>query len=249
MLAHLNTGAAAALLYGQALDTLALIQLHGASGARELPPYDAAALRREMQLLPDWFCARHLALALDEGERALLADTFEFLEREALRQPVVLVHRDYHSRNLMVCADSNPGILDFQDAVRGAVAYDLVSLLRDLYIVWPASRVREWLLVYRRKAQAAGVEVGSNEMEFMRWFELAGLQRHLKVLGIFARLWHRDGKAAYLEDLPATLAYVLDASSRYRELAPLHRFLSERALPNLAEANQRAHQAPPRGRA
>src|SRR5258706_3076353 len=214
MLARLNGGAAPALLYGQALDSLALIQLHGASGARELPPYDAAALQREMQLLPDWFCARHLALVLDEEERALLADTFAFLEREALQQPLVLVHRDYHSRNLMITAERSPGVIDFQDALAGPVGYDLVSLLKDCYIAWPRADVEAWLDGYRARLRAAGGPAGASREEFVRWFDLIGLQRHLKVLGIFARLWYREGKQGFLAELPRTLGHVRDTAPR-----------------------------------
>jgi len=242
-LPELKAGRQVDALYEDALSALVRIQARGNEHAKALPAYDRGRLEQEMQLLPEWFIARHLGYGIDEELRALLRTTFEFLVIEVLAQPAVFVHRDFHSRNLMICADANPGILDFQDAVRGAVAYDLVSLLRDLYIVWPAPRVREWVLAYRRKALAAGVDVGGSDAEFMRWFDFAGVQRHLKVLGIFARLWHRDGKAAYLDDLPATLAYVLDASARYPELAPLHRFLSERAHPHLAAANDRARQA------
>jgi len=244
MLARLNAGAAAALLYGQALDTLALIQLHGASGARELPPYDAAALQREMQLLPDWFCARHLALVLDEEERALLADTFGFLEREALRQPVVLVHRDYHSRNLMITAERSPGVIDFQDAVAGPVGYDLVSLLKDCYIAWPRAEVEAWLDSYRARLREAGPLAGASRAEFLRWFDLIGLQRHLKVLGIFARLWYRDGKQGFLADLPRTLEYVRDTAARYSELRRFSDWVERRLVPGLASANARVYAGP-----
>ncbi|HMI38018.1 MAG TPA: phosphotransferase [Steroidobacteraceae bacterium] len=244
MLAHLHGGAAPALLYGQALDTLALIQLHGASGARELPPYDAAALRREMQLLPDWFCARHLALVLDEEERALLADTFAFLEREALQQPVVLVHRDYHSRNLMITAERSPGVIDFQDAVAGPVGYDLVSLLKDCYIAWPRADVEAWLDGYRARLRAAGGLAGASRGEFLRWFDLIGLQRHLKVLGIFARLWYRDGKQGFLADLPRTLEHVRDAATRYGELRRFSDWVERRLVPGLGPANARVYAGP-----
>jgi aminoglycoside/choline kinase family phosphotransferase len=244
MLARLNAGAEAELLYGQALDTLALIQLHGAGGARELPPYDAAALRREMQLLPDWFCARHLALALDGEEHALLADTFAFLEREALLQPVVLVHRDYHSRNLMITAERSPGVIDFQDALAGPVGYDLVSLLKDCYVAWPRAAVEAWLDGYRARLRAAGALAGASRGEFLRWFDLIGLQRHLKVLGIFARLWYRDGKQGFLADLPRTLAYVCDAASRYGELRRFSDWVERRLVPGLEPANARVYAGP-----
>ena len=244
MLAHLNGGAAPALLYGQALDTLALIQLHGASGARELPPYDAAALRREMQLLPEWFCARHLALALDEEERALLADAFAFLEREAAQQPVVLVHRDYHSRNLMITAERSPGVIDFQDALAGPVGYDLVSLLKDCYIAWPRADVEAWLDGYRARLRGAGALAGASRGEFLRWFDLIGLQRHLKVLGIFARLWYRDGKQGFLADLPRTLEYVRATVAQYGELRRFGEWVERRLVPGLELANARVYAGP-----
>ncbi len=227
-------------LYEDAFAALIRIQARGGDHARSLAPYDRARLEQEMQLLPEWFIARHLAFDIDDGLRSILRETFEFLLAEVLAQPAVFVHRDYHSRNLMVCDGANPGILDFQDAVRGAVAYDLVSLLRDLYIVWPPARVEAWVLAYRARAAAVGIETGSSDAEFLRWFDVAGLQRHLKVLGIFARLWHRDGKPVYLDDLPATLDYVLQASGRYAELAPLREFLERVASPRLAAATARA---------
>jgi aminoglycoside/choline kinase family phosphotransferase len=239
-LIELKAGRNVDALYDDALGALLRIQARGGEHARQLPPYDRARLEQEMRLLPDWFITRHLGVTIDAGLGSLLRTAFDFLLDEVLAQPCVFVHRDYHSRNLMVCAGANPGILDFQDAVCGAVAYDLVSLLRDLYIVWPPARVRGWLLGYRARALAAGVAAGASDAEFLRWFDLAGLQRHLKVLGIFARLWHRDGKPAYLDDLPATLAYVLEASSRYPQLTALREFLERHAQPGLAAANARA---------
>jgi aminoglycoside/choline kinase family phosphotransferase len=226
-------------LYGQALDTLALIQLQGGTGARELPPYDAAALQREMQLLPDWFCARHLSLVLDEEERALLAETFDWLASEALTQPVVLVHRDYHSRNLMITPMRSPGVIDFQDALAGPIGYDLVSLLKDCYIAWPRAEVEAWLDEYRGRLHAAGGTSGAERGEFLRWFDLIGLQRHLKVLGIFARLWYRDGKPGFLADLPRTLDYVRDTAVRYAELRRFGQWVERRLVPGLAPANAR----------
>ena len=145
-------------------------------------------------------------------------------------QPQVFVHRDYHSRNLMVCPGDDPGILDFQDAVRGPLTYDLVSLLRDCYIAWPHERVQHWALEYRRRAGVAGLDTGADEAEFLRWFDLMGVQRHLKAAGIFARLWHRDGKPGYLPDVPRTLGYVIDACDRHPDLAPLGRQVRETVL-------------------
>ena len=242
MLAQLGSGGDADELYGQALDSLARIQLRGLAAARELPPYGAAALEREMRLLPEWFCARHLQLVLTAEEQALLAETFGLLVREALAQPVVFVHRDYHSRNLMITAARSPGIIDFQDAVAGPVGYDLVSLLRDCYISWPRERVEGWLAGYREQLRAggAGAGVGAELAEFRRWFDLAGLQRHLKVLGIFARLWYRDGKPAYLADLPLTLEYVRATAARYAELSRFSAWVERALVPALPAANARA---------
>ena len=240
MLARLGTGGDPERLYGEALATLALIQLHGAAAVRELPPYGADALEREMRLLPTWFCARHLRLVLTAEDEALLTDTFDFLVREALAQPVVFVHRDYHSRNLMITAQRSPGVIDFQDALAGPIGYDLVSLLKDCYISWPRARVCAWLDDYRAQLRAAGADVGASNAEFMRWFELAGLQRHLKVLGIFARLWYRDGKSEYLVDLPLTLEYVRDTATRYDELRRFGAWVEAALVPGLAAATARA---------
>ena len=217
-----------------------LIQLHGREAARQLPPYDRAALEREMALMPEWFCARHLQLALDDADRGVLAESFEFLTLEALAQPLVFVHRDYHSRNLMLLPSANPGIIDFQDALSGPVGYDLVSLLKDCYIDWPRARVEHWVSAYRARLGVAGGLAGSSEREFLRWFDLIGLQRHIKVLGIFARLWYRDRKSAYLPDLPRTLEYVLDAARRHVELRGFAHWLQRRVVPAFGSANARA---------
>ncbi len=247
-LAPLRSGGDVDALYGAALESLAHIQARGGAAARELDPYDAAVLEREMQLLPQWFCARHLGLELDADEQALLRHAFDFLVAEALAQPVVFVHRDFHSRNLMVTPLRNPGIIDFQDALAGPVGYDLVSLLKDCYIQWPRARVEAWVRGYRAQLRAAGRAdlSGAGEREFLRWFDLAGVQRHVKVLGIFARLWHRDGKIGYLDDLPLTLDYVRDTCARYIELAGFARWLERRIVPLLPAANARARAAAPR---
>jgi aminoglycoside/choline kinase family phosphotransferase len=218
-------------LYGDALDALVLIQSRGAAAARELPPYDENLLRREMNLLPDWLLAQHLRLELTPREQRVLAEAMDGLVANALAQPQVFVHRDYHSRNLMVCPGANPGILDFQDAVRGGLTYDLVSLLRDSYVAWPQERVAGWALEFRRKATAAGLDVGRDEAGFLRWFDLMGVQRHLKVGGIFARLWLRDGKPGYLADIPRTLQYAVGSCERHADFAELGRLIGERVLP------------------
>jgi N-acetylmuramate 1-kinase len=236
-LADLDAGGDADRLYHDAIEALVAIQSRAHQHAAQLPAYDDALLRREMALFPEWFCDKHLGLQLNAQDTASLGQVFDTLVAEALRQPRVFVHRDYHSRNLMVCDGGregpNPGILDFQDAVLGPVTYDLVSLLRDSYVAWPLERVHAWLRRYRDTAQRSGLDVGASEAEFQRWFDLMGLQRQLKVLGIFARLWHRDGKAGYLKDLPRTLSYVRQVSKNYRDLEFLTAFIEQRVVPAL----------------
>jgi N-acetylmuramate 1-kinase len=246
-LAQLDAGGDARRLYGDALQALAEIQLRGAAAAAELSPYDRAPLARELALMPEWFLDRHLALELAGEEREIIVAAFEFLIGEALSQPEVFVHRDYHSRNLMVLGERNPGVIDFQDALRGPIGYDLVSLLKDCYICWPRERVLEWVSGYRSLLQSRGGRVGGSPAQFLRWFDLIGVQRHIKVLGIFARLWYRDGKPGYLRDLPLTLEYVREACRLYPELAELSAFLERRVAPALPRANERVAQqaAPP----
>jgi aminoglycoside/choline kinase family phosphotransferase len=226
-------------LYRDALGTLADIQAGGRELLAELAPYDHETLERELALMPEWFCGRHLELALTAEDVGMLRATFDLLIREALAQPRVFVHRDYHSRNLMVLGERNPGVLDFQDALAGPIAYDLVSLLKDCYIGWPRERVERWVGDYARALATRGLDSGADAAQFFRWFDFIGLQRHLKVLGIFARLWYRDGKAGYLGDLPLTLDYVCDAASRYPELGAFTDWLNRRIVPLLAPANAR----------
>lgn len=248
MLTGLNAGLDPARLYSEALATLARLQLQGAAASQQLPAYDQAVLQREMQLMPEWFCARHLEMSLTARQRQVLEEAFGFLEREALSQPLVFVHRDYHSRNLMLLPERSPGVIDYQDALRGPVGYDLASILKDCYVAWPRARVEEWVDEFRALLVAGGEQgrhlAGSSRGEFLRWFDLIGLQRHIKVLGIFARLYWRDGKPGYLADLPRTLAYVQEAAGRYGPLAPLARFVSEELAPRLPEANARARMPP-----
>jgi aminoglycoside/choline kinase family phosphotransferase len=238
-LTQLRSGADPDVLYADALRSLLRIQLAGSEAMRELPPYDRAALVREMALMPEWFCTRHLQLTLDDADRGVLAESFELLTLEALAQPLVLVHRDYHSRNLMLLASGNPGIIDFQDALAGPVGYDLVSLLKDCYIDWPRARVEGWVSAYRGELKGSPSLAGSSEQEFLRWFDLIGLQRHIKVLGIFARLSYRDGKHGYLADLPRTFGYVQDAVRRYPELRRFGDWLQRRVLPAFSAASAR----------
>ena len=218
-------------LYADALAALVQIQSRGANAAAQLPPYDEKLLRFEMSLFPDWLLQRHLSLELSSREVQVLRAGMDALVANALEQPQVFVHRDYHSRNLMVCPDANPGIIDFQDAVRGGFTYDLVSLLRDSYIAWPQERVVGWALEFRRLLLAAGLAAGRDDAQFLRWFDLMGVQRHLKVGGIFARLCHRDGKPGYLADIPRTLRYAVDSCARYADFTELGELIGQRVLP------------------
>jgi len=210
-------------MYGDATD--ALIKLQLASKPNILPPYDEVLLTRELNLFPDWYIAKHLGIALQANQDAALRASFETLNKNILAQGQVYVHRDYHSRNLMITKENNPGVLDFQDAVYGAITYDLVSLLKDAYIQWDEEQVIDFAVRYWEKARKAGLPVPQDFSEFYRDFEWMGAQRHIKVLGIFARLYHRDGKDGYLKDMPLVLHYLRKVCERYVELRPLLRLL------------------------
>ena len=230
-------------LYGDAMGALAALQVCGPREG-DLPDYDEAKLREELELFPEWFLKGHLGVELNDSERGDLEAVFATLLESALEQPRAAVHRDYHSRNLLV-SEHNPGIIDFQDAVIGPVTYDLVSLLRDVYIAWPREQVEDWALGYMDLAIQSGIlkeedlvpsgqtegRIRAMEQGFLRWFDLMGVQRHLKVAGIFARLNHRDGKAHYLNDIPLTLEYLEAVAARYRELEGLHALLRDKVLP------------------
>lgn len=205
---------------------LALVKLQAASRQNVFPDYDEALLTREMQLFPDWYVGKHLQVSLSTEQLQSLQSMFALLNRNILNQPQVYVHRDYHSRNLMVC-DDNPGVLDFQDAVYGAITYDLVSLLKDAYVKWEEEQILDWAVRYWQAARKADLPVAADFAEFYRDFEWMGVQRHLKVLGIFARLYHRDGKDGYLKDMPLVMAYLYAACTRYRELKPLVKLLDQ----------------------
>lgn len=213
----LNAGTAMGL-YGAATDALIKIQL--ASRDNELPPYDEALLLREMRLFPEWYIGKHLNVTLNDAQNAKLETVFARIIANNLAQPRVYVHRDYHSRNLMV-TEPNPGIIDFQDAVYGPITYDLASLFKDAYIRWEEAQVIDWLIRYWEKARKAGLPVADDFSVFYRDYEWMAVQRHLKVLGIFARLYHRDGKEGYLKDLPLVMAYLRAACVRYIDLKPL----------------------------
>lgn len=213
-------------LYRAAL--AALVQLQRVPAQDAVPAYDEALLRRELDLFPDWYLARHRQIMLTEAQRADLERAFALILANNLAQPRVLVHRDYHSRNLMVSASSGearPGVLDFQDAVWGPITYDLVSLLRDAYIEWDEAVQIDYAVRYWEAARQAGLPVHADFSEFWRDFEWMGLQRHLKVLGIFARLAHRDGKHGYLDDIPRVWRYAHRVCARYQGLGPLARLL------------------------
>jgi aminoglycoside/choline kinase family phosphotransferase len=214
----------AAELYSDAIDALILWQQASRDG--ELAPYDETLLQRELDLFPDWYVAKHLALTLSDAQRETLAGMFRVVRENNLSQAQVYVHRDYHSRNLMV-RTPNPGVLDFQDAVHGPITYDLVSLLRDAYVSWDEELQIDWAIRYWERARQASLPVPSDFSVFWRDFEWMGVQRQLKVLGIFARLYHRDGKAGYLRDMPRVMAYLRGAVERYNGLAPLARLLDE----------------------
>ena len=205
-------------LYGAATDALIKIQL--ATRENELPPYDEAVLLREMRLFPEWYIGKHLNVTLSEAQHAKLEMVFARIVANNLAQPKVYVHRDYHSRNLMV-AEPNPGVLDFQDALYGPITYDLASLFKDAYIRWEEAEIIDWLVRYWEKARKAGLPVADDFSVFYRDYEWMAVQRHLKVLGIFARLYHRDGKDGYLKDLPLVMSYLRAACARYIDLKPL----------------------------
>ncbi len=204
--------------------TGALVDWQAASREGELPPYDEALLRRELALFPDWFVARHLGVTLDAAERESLEQVFRRILERNLAEPRVFVHRDFMPRNLMV-SEPNPGVLDFQDAVHGPISYDIASLWRDAFVTWEEERVLDGTIRYWEAARKRGLPVRADFGEFWRDVEWMGLQRHLKVLGIFARIHYRDGKPGYLGDTPRFLAYVRHACARYGELRPLARLL------------------------
>lgn len=231
---RLNYGSADAL-YGDALAMLLRLQQNVAIERCDLPDYHIGMLHREMDLFREWFLGKALEMELDADQHRLLDETWTQLIDNALEQPRVVVHRDYHSRNLMVTGTPNPGVLDFQDAVVGPITYDLVSLLRDCYIAWPRAKVERWALAYAEQLRDAGLLNDCDPSRFLRWFDLMGVQRHLKAIGIFSRLKLRDGKTGYLKDIPRTLGYVLEVGARYPSLETFTRFLREEVEPRLPQ--------------
>ncbi|MGA1496509.1 MAG: aminoglycoside phosphotransferase family protein [Steroidobacteraceae bacterium] len=232
------------LLYRPAMAALVTMQA-GIDGVRAgLPAYSSDLLATELGLFEEWFLIRHLGLTPTAGERAVLASTRTLLLDVTTSQRQVFVHRDYHSRNLMPAPDQ-PAVIDFQDAVVGPQAYDLVSLLKDCYVRWPRARVLGWLDHYLALAHAAGLSPAGGREDFVRDFDLTGLQRHLKVLGIFARLWHRDAKPGYLQDLPRVLDYAVETAQAEPTLQAFHAFLVGRVVPAFAAVSRAAPGASP----
>ncbi len=212
-------------MYLDAIDALIRIQVASRPGV--FPEYDRTLLLNELNLFPEWYIGKHLNVQLSDKQAETLKKMFDLILANNLSQPQVYVHRDYHSRNLMVLDNQNPGILDFQDAVFGPITYDLVSLLRDAYITWEEERVLDWAIRYWERARKVGLPVNPDIDMFYKDFELMGLQRHLKVLGIFSRLNYRDGKSGYLNDLPVVMEYTYKTASRYPELSPLAQLLDQ----------------------
>jgi aminoglycoside/choline kinase family phosphotransferase len=223
-LTALAEGADADELYRAAIDSLIAIQLGSRPGA--LPAYDRTLLKRELDLFPDWYIGKHVTIDFGNEQRNALEAVFEKILAVNLGEPAVHVHRDYHSRNLMVDG-GRPGVIDFQDAVHGPISYDLVSLFKDAYVDWDEERTLDWLVRYWERARKAGLPVRADFGAFFRDYEWMGVQRHVKVLGIFARLWHRDGKDGYLKDMPLVARYLRKACERYGELGPLLRLLDQ----------------------
>jgi aminoglycoside/choline kinase family phosphotransferase len=216
------------LLYRDAY--LALIKIQKNADTQSLKPYNDSLLMKELSLFPDWYLKLHKSYQMNDSEKNILGLTFDLLIKNINSHTQVFVHRDFHSRNLMFCngdLGENPGILDFQDAVKGSIVYDLVSLFKDAYIVWKEEEIMDWLIRYWEKAKQNKLKVQDDFAEFYRDFEWMGVQRHLKVLGIFARLNYRDHKANYLSDLPAVENYLRRACERYKDLHPLLKLMNK----------------------
>ncbi len=220
-------------LYCQAIDSIIQMQAIPSDQLSQLPDYDEKALNDEMALFNEWFIKHHLKLDLSLEEQALIDTTFIQLTQNALQQPQVFVHRDYHSRNLMICNKKSPGIIDFQDAVIGALSYDLVSLLKDCYIEWPHQSVVDWCEYFYNQLVLSEPDYMVDFNTFFKQFELMGMQRHIKVLGIFCRLFYRDAKESYLDDLALTFKYLITTAQRYPEFEEFYVFLNKKIKPHL----------------
>jgi len=210
-------------LYADAINALIKMQTIN----ENLPDYDNKLLNFEMSLFSDWYLSEHLSIKLNDKQKHTLSQCYNLLSSNALEQPQTFVHRDYHSRNLMITTQNNPGVIDFQDAVSGPITYDLVSLLKDCYIAWPRKKIELWIDYFM---QSSSLCSHIEQQQFIKWFDLMGMQRHLKAVGIFARLNHRDGKPNYLNDIPRTLTYIFDVCSRHNELNAFGTLLNELGL-------------------
>ncbi len=220
-------------LYSDAIKSLVCMQTRG--DAKGLNSYDESLLIREMNLFKEWLLGKHLKIELNNDQHNSIEELFDLLVTNALQQPQVFVHRDFHSRNLMLTKENNPGVIDYQDAVYGPISYDLASLLKDCYIKWPQDEINAWVDFYLDELAACDFDQGFERKEFQRWFDFMGVQRHLKASGIFARLSHRDGKHGFLKDIPRTLSYIVDLKQTYKELAPICLLIEKSILPELEE--------------
>lgn len=222
-------------LYQGAINALLLLQRCKGIDDYAMPSFDRDFIAMELARFPEWFLGKQLKMRLSGAENQLLNDTFEILAENILQQPIVCVHRDYHSRNLLVLDNGEVGVIDFQDAVWGPISYDLVSLLKDCYIVWSGSHIERWVSFYYDMAVTQGVLPDVGLTQFTEWFHWTGIQRHLKVLGIFSRLNQRDGKSGYLKDMPRVFDYVMQALPHYPQLREFHSFLQRRVQPVFSE--------------
>ncbi|WEJ63250.1 aminoglycoside phosphotransferase family protein [Thiomicrorhabdus lithotrophica] len=225
-------------LYGDALEALVCLQTKGNDAAQNLPSYNESLFTTEMSLFSDWLLSTHLEIGLNKLENQAWQSVQNTLIKSALKQPQVYVHRDYHSRNLMVLDEANPGILDFQDAVKGPLTYDAVSMLRDCYIAWPEEQVVEWQRNYFLQLCQQNMMHREEWESFQKSMDLMGVQRHLKASGIFARLFHRDGKEGYLDDIPLTLDYLVKVGAKYSEMTSLLDLVEAKVLPKISTINQ-----------
>jgi N-acetylmuramate 1-kinase len=220
-------------LYADAIETL--VQMQTSAKVDTLDEYDEPLLKREMLLFTEWLLGKHLNIELAETQEKSIHALFDLLIENAIQQPQCFVHRDFHSRNLMITKTNSPGVIDYQDAVKGPISYDLVSLLKDCYIKWPKDEINRWLEFYLKQLNNSGTEISAKQ--FQRWFDLMGVQRHLKASGIFARLSHRDGKHHFLKDVPRTLSYIVDLKEDYEELSELCLLIEKSVLPKFEEFN------------
>jgi len=216
-------------LYKQAMDALVKLQSIKQEQYIELPNYDSELLLKEMDLFEQWYVNKHLKQVLTDPQKSVLQETIEYLQIQVLLQPQVIVHRDYHSRNLMLVDDNpqNPGIIDFQDAVIGSCTYDLVSLLRDSYISWPENQVEDWVSYFHQQLIEHKIIEKCTFKTFMQWFDFMGMQRQIKVVGIFARLYHRDGKENYLKDIPLTYSNLTNTAKKYPQFEAFSELLED----------------------